>query len=455
MVGRSYRMTDRSGKVISLVDPDPTPSTNQRLRRIKPMSRRVRLALSLIVVAVAGPGVSAVAGDFYLKDGDRVVFYGDSITDQRLYTTFVETFTVTRFPDRELTFVHSGWSGDRVTGGGGGPIDRRLYRDVIPYRPTVVTVMLGMNDGSYRPFGEEVFETYRKGYEHLVQALKQNLRETRLTLIVPSPFDDVTREPKFEGGYNKVLLRYGEFVRELAEREKLDVADLNTSVVKALKKADQTDESTAEKIIRDRVHPGPGGHLLMAAALLKAWNAPATVTSVAIDAEAAGFVADQARVSELTNCEGRLCWTQDDAALPMPVDMNDPVTALAVNSSDVVKDLNQETLKVRGLDRDEYTLTIDGQEVGTFRKDELAEGINLATRDTPMSRQARQVHDLTLRHNNIHFLRWRQVQLPLEQESSTSLTRALADLDDLEAEVVHRQRHTARPLPRHYELAPR
>ena len=35
---------------------------------------------------------------FYLRENDRVVFYGDSITDQRLYTTFTETFVVTRFP---------------------------------------------------------------------------------------------------------------------------------------------------------------------------------------------------------------------------------------------------------------------------------------------------------------------------------------------------------------------
>ena len=47
------------------------------------------------------------------------------------------------------------------------------------------------------------------------------------TLIRPSPFDDVTREPKFEGGYNAVLVRYGDFVKELAAEEKVDVADLN------------------------------------------------------------------------------------------------------------------------------------------------------------------------------------------------------------------------------------
>src|SRR5512139_3067304 len=103
--------------------------------------RRLLLFLSL--------AAAALAQDYYLKDGDRVVFYGDSITDQRLYTTFVETYVVTRFPKMDVTFVHSGWGGDRVTGGGGGPIDRRLERDIFAYKPTVVTVMLGMNDASY------------------------------------------------------------------------------------------------------------------------------------------------------------------------------------------------------------------------------------------------------------------------------------------------------------------
>src|SRR5438067_456424 len=93
-------------------------------------------------------------GSFYLHDGDRVVFYGDSITDQRLYTVFTETYVLTRFPKKNIAFVHSGWGGDRVTGGGGGPIDLRLKRDVVAYRPTVMTIMLGMNDGSYRAYDQ-------------------------------------------------------------------------------------------------------------------------------------------------------------------------------------------------------------------------------------------------------------------------------------------------------------
>src|SRR5437762_9734690 len=133
---------------------------------------------------------------FALKDGDRVVFYGDSITDQRLYTTFTETYVVTRFPRLDVHFVHSGWGGDRVSGGGGGPIDVRLQRDVFAYKPTVMTSMLGMNDASYRKFDEAIFDKYKTGYEHIVESVKKNVPGIRLTLVQPSPYDDVTRPIK-------------------------------------------------------------------------------------------------------------------------------------------------------------------------------------------------------------------------------------------------------------------
>src|SRR5215831_7897849 len=129
--------------------------------------------------------LTAAAQSFYLKDGDTVVFYGDSITDQRLYTTFTETYVLTRFPKLKVTFVHSGWGGDRVTGGGGGPIDTRLARDVYTYKPTVMTIMLGMNDGRYRAFDQETFDTYANGFEAMVRVLKATSPNLRITVIEP------------------------------------------------------------------------------------------------------------------------------------------------------------------------------------------------------------------------------------------------------------------------------
>src|SRR5260370_36101456 len=147
-----------------------------------------------------------------------------------------------------------------------------------------MTIMRGMNDGSYRAFDQAIFDQYSKGYQHIIEAVKKEAPAIRLTLIQPSPFDDVTQPPKFEGGYNSVLVRYGDFLKELAGKEHANLADLNTPVAAALEKAKAADADLAKRIIPDRVHPGPAGHLLMTAALLKSCNAAASVTAVAIDA---------------------------------------------------------------------------------------------------------------------------------------------------------------------------
>ena len=417
--------------------------------------RSARLAaLALPLLAALCP--AGARGQFALKDGDRVVFYGDSITEQRLYTTFAETFAITRFPKAKVDFVHSGWGGDRVGGGGGGPVDLRLARDVEAYKPTVVTIMLGMNDASYQPFRDETFNTYAMGYGHIVEKLMKDLPNVRLTLIQPSPYDDVTRPAKFEDGYNSVLLKYGDFVRKVAGKAKVDFADLNTSVVEATKKAFASDPELAVKLNQDRVHPGPGGQLLMAEALLKAWNAPSLVSNVAIDAKDSKVtLAENATITELARAGDVVRWTQLDGALPFPIDLKDPVTELAVRSSDIVAALDQEVVKVTGLDADNFTLTIDNEPVGTFTKAQLAEGVNLATLATPMTRQAAKVHALTIKHNAMHHTRWRTIQVPNQSAKPETLARALEGLDGLEAEVIEEQRATAQPKAHAFELKPK
>ena len=408
-----------------------------------------------ILVALLGFALIVNGQDgFYLKDGDRVVFYGDSITDQRLYTTFTETYVLTRFPQLHVAFVHSGWGGDRVTGGGGGQVDVRLQRDVLAYRPTVMTIMLGMNDGGYRAFDPKIFETFTHGFEHIVETVRRALPDVRITAIEPSPFDDVTRPPQFEGGYNNVLLRFGEFLKQVAAKDKLTIADLNTPVVAALRKANQTDPQTAQKILPDRVHPGPAGHLLMAEALLRAWNAPAVVSSVEIDA--AGGKVTEAQNTEVSQLKtgASLTWTQMDRALPMPFDLKESTVALAIRSSDFLDALDREPLKVTGLPGPRYLLRIDGADVGTFDKAELANGINLAKLPTPMMKQSAAVHALTLKRTNVHNARWRIVEVPLHDDKIMSIGAAIEALDKVDNELMLSQRGAAQPVLHRYELTP-
>ncbi len=411
--------------------------------------------LRLLAVLCLLPTVVPAQDGFYLKDGDRVVFYGDSITDQRLYTTFAETYVITRFPRMNVSFVHSGWGGDRVSGGGGGPIDLRLRRDVFAFHPTVMTIMLGMNDGNYRAFDPTIFDTYANGYKHIIRSVKEAQPGIRITVIQPSPHDDVTRAPQFEGGYNAVLVRYGDFLKDLAASEKLTVADLNTSVVAALRKANELDPKTAKEIIPDRVHPEPSGHLLMAEALLKSWNAPATVSSVEIDAAGKRVVsAENADVSGLESGDA-VSWTQIDRALPMPLDMKDTALALCLRASDFVDALDREILRVSGLTAARYTLEIDGDSAGSFTKEELDSGINLATLPTPMAKQAARVHELTIRHNDVHYARWREVQVPMANEQVAHMQPALDALDALEADLVQQQHAAAQPKAHRFTLTPK
>jgi lysophospholipase L1-like esterase len=334
------------------------------------ITRRRLVFLTLILLfPLASVKAQERKPKFYLTGGERVVFYGDSITEQRLYTSFVESYVLTRFPNMKVTFVQSGWGGDRVSGGGrSGGIERRLERDVIPYKPTVITIMLGMNDGAYQPFNHSSFETYAAGYDKIVKLLKQALPGAQLTLIEPSPYDDVTRPPLFVEGYNSVLIRFGQFVKELAKREKFKAADLNTPVVAALRTANLSDAALAQKIFPDRVHPTQSGHLLMAAALLKAWNAPSLVSFVEIDAVGeANARTENTQVSELAMNAGALSWVQTDRALPMPLEIKDALLALAIHSSDVVESLDKQVLRVKNLVQSNYVLMIDGERIADFK----------------------------------------------------------------------------------------
>lgn len=407
-----------------------------------------------LFLAFTAACASAQTG-FYLKDGDRVVFYGDSITDQRLYTTFTESYVVTRYPSLNVAFTHSGWGGDRVSGGGGGPIDTRLSRDVFPYKPTVVTIMLGMNDGSYRAWDPAIFNTYKTGFEHILDSIKANAADSRITLIQPSPYDDATRAPLFEGGYNAVLLRYSDYLKTIAQTRHLDLADLNNPVTAMLKKAAETDKDQAQRILPDRVHPAPAGHLIMAEALLRAWHATPLVSDVTIDVPTGKITAKNAKVEGVTGSLSTVGWTTTESALPLPIDPKDKLMDLAVKSSDIIDALDQELLRVTGLMAGKWELMIDGISLGTFPSDVLAKGINLATLNTPMLRQSLDVHGLTIKHNNIHFTSWRTIQTGLATDASPyTKQNAMYALDKLDNELVAEQRAAAQPRAHRYSLAP-
>jgi lysophospholipase L1-like esterase len=424
---------------------------------VKPfLSSCAALVLVATYASITGAQtVSAPTGgsSFALHDGDSVTFYGDSITEQREYTEYVEEYVLTRFPQWKVTFHNAGVGGDRVSGGSAGPIDLRLERDLLAVRPNVVTIMLGMNDGYHRPSQPGIVSSYVDGYRHIVDTIQKNLPQCRITLIQPSPFDDITREAEFPGGYNGALLVFGDAIGQLAKERNYELTDFNAPVTAMLKTLNQNAPNLAQQLLPDRVHPAEAGHWIMAEALLKHWNAPSTVSSVTLAAVSkSGAEAQNSVVTDLRRAKGTLSWTQLDGALPLPLPPAevDPVLALTLKFSDITASLNQQTLQIHGLPTGNYDLLIDQRKSAMFSSDELSGGVNLATLDTPMLEQSRLVAVDTEKKNNLEGARFKIISASSTAEASKTAA-ALAQAINI---ATARQRADSQPRPHQFQIVP-
>jgi lysophospholipase L1-like esterase len=226
------------------------------------IKRLLSVAACLAVVGssagYAAPKMANV-GAFPFHNGDRVVFLGDSITEQRLYTTYLETYLLTRFPDWKLWFRNAGWGGDTSwLRQRGLPPEQALQRDVLSLKPTVVTIDFSMNDAGYGAFSQSLYDQHVKGEEDLVKWIKQD-GAVPIVLTV-SPFEKKELGDPMEG-YNAALDQFAAGDRMVAEQAHVPFADQFHPFVDAIRRERTIDQSA--RISGDTVHPGPPGHLII------------------------------------------------------------------------------------------------------------------------------------------------------------------------------------------------
>src|SRR4030095_16543690 len=337
-----------------------------------PVQRRVifaalpLLCFGLSCPALAGPpansygrrshGVIQKQGGFALKDNDRVVFYGDSITEQRLYTNYVEHYVLTHYPDRRITFVNAGWGGDKVTGNDCPPCAgvgglARIKRDVIDHRPTVVTLLFGMNDGQYVDFDPAIAKVYEDGLIAIIREIRTSTA-ARIYIMTPTVYDGTRHTPWSKTDkYNDVLDRYSEAAKAIAKREGLAVIDLHTVTTEALLRAKKDDP--AYTFAHDGVHPEEDGQLLMAAEILRAWGAPpgGLELSKQVKLEPDG--------TATTSVAAPLPWPE-----PLPSEKLRKVSPLMM-------DIGRVILHITGLPPGEYKISIDGKDAGKYTSEAM------------------------------------------------------------------------------------
>ena len=371
--------------------------------RVASKSQQPYMKKSLTLFALAALTVftrPSAAGEFAIHDGERVVLLGDSITEQRLYTTVIEAYTLARFPQWKLTFRNIGWGGDTAQGGLG-----RAARDMLPLKPSFVTIDFGMNDHGYRAHDEGIYKNYIDKQTQLVALLKTN--GARVALVTPQPIEDKRPDPD-KDVRNESLRKMSDGLREIAGKEKVLFVDQFDPYMAVMLKARQADPTT---LIGggDAVHPGPVGHTIMAWAILKSLGAPASVSSAELTATGKLVAATGCQISSpKVDTAGAITFTRKDEALPMPIN---PQAEAVTKLIPLLADLSRYELKVTGLTAPKYQLLIDDKAAAVFTSQELAQGCNLTLSAGPITEQARQLWALVVEKNNAFFQRWREVQL--------------------------------------------
>ena len=401
---------------------------------------------SLVALSFTSGEAAAVDPEFALRDNDRVVFLGDSITEQKLYTTYIEAYAVTRFPKLKLAFANRGWGGDtawmrmrsfpdeKVLFSAEGDaqqklieesVDNVLIRDVVTFKPTIVLINFGMNDCNREPFREDFFRAYVRGQKEIVKVLTKN--GSRPFLVTPQPLEPLIADPSSDPR-NQSLRKFADGLKDIAAKQNLTFLDQFDPYMAILKR-EHAQNAKVNIGGGDEIHPAPVGHTIMAAILLKQLNAPALVSRVELDfsdGQNAKLVnATKCTVANIKAEKGALVFERSDEALPMPVDEK-AVDALKI--APVLDDLNRYELKITGLTADRYDVMIDDELATTLTKQELAKGWNLAVTAGPITRQAQEVLALIFKKNVLGLTLW-EAQIHNRKKQLAALPAQVAELE--------------------------
>ncbi len=357
-------------------------------------ARTWRWAAVAAVVAVAGLLAGrAAADDFFFKPKDRVLFLGDSITEQYEYTNLIEYYLTTRFPTWDLTFHNAGIGGDTAWGG-----LNRAAGDVLSEHPTAVTINFGMNDGGYRGPDKGIYDNYIRNQNALVKKLTD--AKVRVALLSTSPVEG--RKRKDGETYNKTLETFCEGLKGVAAEHGATQFDQFHPALAVLHK--MAEDQTPFDCFPDSVHTNSLGGLLMADSILTAMHAPAVVSEADLDAGGKVLGSDRCKLSDIKTGDGILRFTRLDDALPMVLT---PEQKKLLPYLDNLANLNHYGLKVTGLEKDaHYEVKIDGKKVADCTGDQLGKGVELALDDLgPITAQSAAVWKALVEKN--HVLHWR------------------------------------------------
>lgn len=229
-----------------------------------PQTPFARFGSPLFLLGMVMLTTIAAAADAELKKGDRIVFLGDSITaggaGPNGYVTFVRNALNEKKKDLEIEVIGAGVSGNKVP-----DLQRRLEKDVLSKKPTIVVIYIGINDVWHSQNGHGTpKDVYEAGLKDLIKSI--NDAGARVILCTASVIGEKTDG---SNDLDKMLDEYCDISRKVATDTKSQLVDLRKAFLDHLKK---NNPQNAEKgiLTPDRVHLNLAGNRLVADQMLAA-----------------------------------------------------------------------------------------------------------------------------------------------------------------------------------------
>ncbi len=350
----------------------------------------------LAVVLIFGVAPTAAFAESLLQNGDYVGVIGDSITEQKLYSVFIEDYLLMCQPAADLRQTQFGWSGETSWG-----FAARMDNDALRFHPTVITTCFGMNDGGYSPMTPDKAQRYRDNQRQIVEKAKH--AKVR-AIVVGSPgcvdADKFHRKPADAEMYNKTLAAERDIAREIAQSEGVAFADVFDPMVEVMTKAKAKFGQSYHLAGGDGVHPDRNGHLVMAYAFLKALGCSGDIGRITVDlkankaeaTEGHKVVACRDGVVELESTRYPFCFYGDPSKTS--------ATSGVIEFFPFNQDLNRLTLVVKE-PAGRYKVTW-GKTSKEFSAEQLSAGVNLAAEflENPFSEPFQQVENVIRNQQN-------------------------------------------------------
>jgi lysophospholipase L1-like esterase len=199
-----------------------------------------------------------------LQPKDRVVFLGDSITQQGAgpggYVTLVREALSKNEATKTVEVIGAGISGNKVP-----DLENRLERDVLSKKPDVVVIYIGINDvwhwNNNRGTKKEDFES---GLEHIISHIQE--AGARVILCTPSVIGE---KPDGSNDMDAMLEEYAAISRQVAKKANLQLLDLRKAFISHLKEHNK-DNAAKGLLTGDGVHLNAAGNQFVAALMLAA-----------------------------------------------------------------------------------------------------------------------------------------------------------------------------------------